>query len=383
MPWSFRIGRIAGIDLKLHFTFALILMVGALQWGVPHGPHGAFFGVVLVSLLFVCVVLHELGHALVARRFGIPTRDITLLPIGGVAQLARSPEDPRQELWIAAAGPAVSAVLATLLFGATALVLALPGVDGAPTAEALRTQLTQPSLPTLLAWLAGANATMALFNLLPALPMDGGRIFRAALSLRMGPERATALAASTGQVLAVALGLYGVLQGQFTLALIGLFVFMSAGQERHEVLARRVLSTLRVGDAYNTHARVLVPGDRLSRVVDYLLTSPQSAFAVVLGERLMGVLTRERALHALTREGPDTYVAGLMQREVPRIDADASLEEARRLMGEERVGILAVYRDDVFLGLLSVADLSEALVVASAVSRHPDAGRGGGARQVV
>ena len=374
MPWSIRIGRIAGIDLKLHFTFALILMVGALQWGVPHGPRGAFFGVLLVSLLFVCVVLHELGHALMARRFGIPTRDITLLPIGGVAQLERTPEDPRQELWIAAAGPVVSAVLAAVLFGATALVL---GASGLTDKETLRALLTQPSLPTLLAWLAGANATMALFNLLPALPMDGGRIFRAALSLRMGAERATTIAAGTGQVLAVGMGLFGILQGHVGLALIGLLVFMSAGRERAEVATRRVLTTLRVEDAYNKHALVLVPGDRLSRVVEYLLSSPQSDFAVVLGERLLGVLTRERILHALTHEGPDTYVSGLMQRDVPRIDAAATLEDARRMMGERRTGIVAVYRDDVFLGLLGVADLSEALAVASAVSRHPGAGGGG------
>ncbi|MBZ4418747.1 site-2 protease family protein [Myxococcus sp. RHSTA-1-4] len=376
MPWSIRIGRIAGIDLKLHFTFALILMVGALQWGVPHGPRGAFFGVLLVSLLFVCVVLHELGHALMARRFGIPTRDITLLPIGGVAQLERTPEDPRQELWIAAAGPVVSAVLAAVLFGATALVLGATSA-GLTGEETVRTLLTQPSLPTLLAWLAGANATMALFNLLPALPMDGGRIFRAALSLRLGAERATTIAAGTGQVLAVGMGLFGILQGHVGLALIGLLVFMSAGRERAEVAARRVLTTLRVEDAYNKHALVLVPGDRLSRVVEYLLSSPQSDFAVVLGEWLLGVLTRERILQALRREGPDTYVSGLMQRDVPRIDAAATLEDARRLMGERRTGIVAVYRDDVFLGLLGVADLSEALAVASAVSRHPGAGGGG------
>ncbi|NPC86821.1 site-2 protease family protein, partial [Pyxidicoccus fallax] len=375
MPWSIRIGRIAGIDLKLHFTFALILMVGALQWGVPHGPRGAFFGVLLVSLLFVCVVLHELGHALVARRFGIPTRDITLLPIGGVAQLSRAPETPRQELWIAAAGPAVSAVLAALLFGATALTL---GANGLTDAETLSTLLTQPSLPTLLAWLAGANATMALFNLLPALPMDGGRIFRAALSMRLGAERATTVATGVARVLAVGMGLFGIFQGQLGLALIGLVVFMSAGREQHEVLTRRVLSRVRVEDAYNKHALVLAPGDRLSRVMEYLLTSPQADFAVVLGERLLGVLTRERALQGLAYEGPATYVSGLMQRDVPRIDVDATLEDARRLMAEQRVGIVAVYRDDVYLGLLSLADLSEALAVASAAWRHPGAGGGGG-----
>lgn len=373
MLGSFRIGRIAGIDVKLHVTFALILALGAAQWGGPHGARGAVFGVMLVSLLFVCVVLHELGHALVARRFGIATRDITLLPIGGMAHLARNPSDPRQELWIAAAGPAVSAVLAGLFFGATALAMSAQGID---SGEALRAQLTQPTLPTLLSWLAGANAVMAVFNLLPALPMDGGRIFRAALSLRLGEARATRIASSVAQVVAAGMVVVGLVQGQFLLALVGLTVFLSAGRERQEVQARRVLSNLRVEDAYLRHGLTLLPGDRLSRVVEYLLGSRQQAFPVMLGERLLGVLTRQRALQALAHEGPDTYVSGLMQREVPRIEATATLEEAHQRMSELSVGYLAVHREDTFLGLIGVAELSEALAVASAVSQRPGTGDG-------
>jgi Zn-dependent protease len=370
MLGSFRIGRIAGIDVKLHVTFALILALGAAQWGGPHGTRGAVFGVLLVSLLFACVVLHELGHALMARRFGIATRDITLLPIGGLAQLSRTPKEPRQEMLIAAAGPAVSLGLAVLFFGATALAMSAHGITG----EALRAQLTQPTLPTLLSWLTGANAVMALFNLLPAFPMDGGRIFRAALSLRLGEARATTVASGVAQVLAVGMGIYGLVQGQFLLALIGLTVFLSASRERHDVQVRSVLSRLRVEDAFTRHGVVLAPGDRLSRVVEYLLGSRQQAFPVVLGERLLGVLTRQRVLQALSHEGPDAYVSGLMERDVPRIDASATLEEAHQRMSELRVGVLAVHREDSFLGLMGLAELSEALAVASAVSQRPGPG---------
>ncbi len=376
MLGSFRIGRIAGIDVKLHVTFALVLALGAAQWGGPHGTRGAVFGALLVSLLFACVVLHELGHALMARRFGITTRDITLLPIGGVAQLSRMPREPRQEIMIAAAGPAVSLGLAVLLFGATALAMAAHGLT---TGEALREQLTQPTLPTLLTWLTGANAMMAVFNLLPAFPMDGGRIFRAALSLKLGESRATGLASGVAQVLAVGMGIYGLVQGQFLLALIGLTVFLSASRERHDVHARTVLSRLRVEDAYTRHGVVLAPGDRLSSVVEHLLGSHQHAFPVVLGDRLLGVLTRQRILQALAHEGPATYVSGLMERDVPRIDASATLEEAHQRMSELRAGVLAVHREDTFLGLIGVAELSEALAVASAVSQR--AGPGDGMRQ--
>jgi Zn-dependent protease len=297
MSWSFRIGRIAGIDLKLHVTFALVLALGAAQWGAPHGARGAAFGVLLVALLFVCVVLHELGHALMARRFGITTDAIILLPIGGVAQLARSPEQPRHELWIALAGPVVNLVIA----GALLLATFPAGLAGLPE-ESLRAILSQPSPAALLLWLLGANVTMALFNLLPALPMDGGRILRAALAMRLGAARATPLAATIAQILAMGLGALALVNGHLMLALIAAFVFLGAGQERFAAHAQQTLSTLRVGDAYNRHALTLAPGDRLPRVVEYLLTTHQPEFAVMLGTQLLGVVTRGRVLEALQHE---------------------------------------------------------------------------------
>lgn len=365
MAWAFRIGRIAGIDLKLHITFALVLALGAAQWS-GHGARGAAFGVLLVSLLFVCVVLHELGHALMARRFGIATHAIVLLPIGGVAQLARSPEQPREELWISAAGPAVNLLIA----GALLLISLATGVSGLPD-ESLRAILSQPSLAALLLWLLGANVTMALFNLLPALPLDGGRILRAVLTLGLGAERATPLAATIGQVLALGLGVLAVVQGHIMLALIAGFVFLGAGQERFAAQAQKTLSTLRAGDAYSRNALVLSPGDRLLHVVQPLLTTHQPEFAVMLGSQLLGVVTRTRIVQALHEEPGDTYVAGLMERNVPRVEESASLEEVRRMLLERRVSVAAVYRGEELLGLLGLEGISSALAVASAMARPP------------
>jgi Zn-dependent protease/predicted transcriptional regulator len=371
MAWSFRIGRIAGIDLKLHVTFALILALGAAQWAGPHGARGAAFGVLLVSLLFVCVVLHELGHALMARRFGIATHAIVLLPIGGIAQLARSPDQPRHELWIAVAGPAVNLVIA----GALLLVTYSTGLAGLPE-ESLSALLSQPSPTALLLWLLGSNVTMALFNLLPALPMDGGRILRAVLSMRLGAARATPLAATVAQVLALGLGALALVGGQLMLAFIAAFVFFGAAQERFAAQAQQQLSTLYVGEAYNRHALTLAPGDRLPRLVEYLLTTQQQEFAVLLGGQLLGVVTRGRVLEALQNEPDAAYVAGLMERNVPRLDETTSLEEAHRLLSQRRCSVAAVYRGEEFLGLLGLASISEALMVASAIARPEFPGSG-------
>jgi CBS domain-containing protein len=217
---------------------------------------------------------------------------------------------------------------------------------------------------------------MALFNLLPALPMDGGRILRAALAMRLGAARATPLAATVAQVVAMGLGALALVNGQLMLAIIAVFIFLGAGQERFAAHAQQTLSTLRVGDAYHRHALTLVPGDRLPRVVEYLLTTHQPEFAVVLGNQLLGVVTRDRILAALQHEPRDTYVAGLMERNVPRVDEAVSLEEAYRMLGERRAAVAAVYRGEEFLGLIGLASISEALAVASAMARPPPS-RGG------
>ena len=370
MKWSFSIARVSGIDIKIHATFAAILGLGAFQWGFPKGLEGesslagAAFGMGLMILLFTCVVLHELGHSLVAQRFGLTVREIVLLPIGGIARLEKNPEKPLHELLIAAAGPLVNVAIAVVLFFAGGIAVNFGALEGRAIFE---TPAGPPSLAVLWAWLFTANVALAVFNMIPAFPMDGGRVLRAALAMKLGFSRATRIATGVGQAIAFAFGLLGVLSGNFILVIVAFFVFMGAGQERAEEQARTVLTTLRVGDAYNRYALTLAPGDHVSKVVDYILTSYQPDFAVMQGTRLLGVVTRDAVLTTLASEVNDLYVAGVMKRDVLTVDASQGLDDVRRLMAEKGERIVAVNRGEDFLGLVSMEDIAEALVVSSFV----------------
>ena len=362
MNWNFRIAQIAGIDIKVHVTFFLVLILGAFQWGgsTPGSPSGALFGVVLMILLFTCVTLHELGHSLVARHFGIPVKEITLLPLGGVAVLTKNPEKPVHELLIAAAGPLVNLVISIVLFFATGGTAQLNILGG--RGELLNT-LNQPSLSTLLLWLMTANISLFLFNLIPAFPLDGGRILRAILAMFLGYTRATRAASVVGQLIAIALGILGLTTGNFILALIAVFIFFGAGQENSTAQAKTMLSTLRIGDSYNKYAITLQNGDRVSKVVDYILTSYQPDFAVLFGVQLLGIVTRADVLHTLANNPNDLYVSEIMHRDVLKVDAAKTLDEVTELMNANSSRIAAVYNGPTYLGLVSVEDIQEAMAV--------------------
>ena len=364
MGWSFKIAEVSGINIRIHITFFLILLVGALQWGGASNPQGALFGILLMLLLFLCVTLHELGHSLVAQRFGIPVREIILLPLGGVALLTRTPEKPRDEFLIAIAGPLVNVVifLVLLLLGPVAGVGLL---DERLTFQGLQT----PSAETLRLWLLGANLMLVLFNLIPAFPLDGGRMLRALLAMRLGYPRATRLASTIGQGFAVLFGFIGVFTNNWSLLLIAVFVFFGAGQENADATAKHVLRTLRVGDAYNKHALTLAIGDRVSRVVDYILTSYQPDFAVMQGSKPIGIVTRANVLQALQAGMEDGYITGIMEREFVKVDASATLDDVRRTLAEQGGRVAAVYDGQTYLGLVSLEDISEAFLVASFLQR--------------
>jgi Zn-dependent protease len=227
MSWSWKVGRIAGIDIQVHYSFLLLLGWVTLTHYGAHGDLGeAIRGLVFIVALFGLVVLHELGHALAARRYGIHTRDITLLPIGGVARLEGMPKDPMQELVVALAGPAVNVVLAADIYAVLAL-----GQGLTPAGSVLR---VGGSVLDQLLWL---NVSLAVFNLLPAFPMDGGRVLRALLAMRLDRVRATQVAASMGQAMALVLAVLGFFFNPF-LILIALFVWFGAAQEASQVQVR-------------------------------------------------------------------------------------------------------------------------------------------------
>jgi Zn-dependent protease len=369
MSWAFRIAQVRGIDIKVHITFFLILFLGGFQWAdsVPGNPlEGALFGVVLMMLLFACVTLHELGHSIAAQYYGIPVKEIVLLPLGGVALISRNPEKPLHELVIAAAGPLVNVVIAIVLFG----VVAGTGIVPANLND-LGQLLNSPSWQTMLLWLLAANVSLVIFNLIPAFPLDGGRIFRALLAMGIGYPKATRVASVVGQVAAVGLGIWGLTSGNVLLILVAVFIFIGAGQEAAvPPNATGVLKTMRVGDAYNKHALQLQIGDRVSKAVDYILTSYQPDFAVMQGSNVLGVITRDDVLRNLATDPSDRFVTEIMQRNVMRIDANKSLDEARQMMSEQGARVAGVFDGALFLGLVNIDDIGEAFAVLTFVQRQ-------------
>lgn len=358
MKWSARLGRFAGIDVYVHVTFlALIAWLAAVYWSATGTLAGVLAGVATILMLFACVLLHEYGHALTARRFGIGTRHITLLPIGGIATLESMPRDPRQEILVALAGPAVNLVIAAI---AWALILAagLPG--GAPARLA-----DMGFLPTLLT----ANLALALFNLLPAFPMDGGRVLRALLALRMDRVRATRVAATVGQGLAVGLGLLG-LMGNPILLLIAAFVWIGAGAEAGAVEADARLSRQLAERAMITDFRTLAPGDPLSRAVDLTLAGAQKDFPVVDGGRVVGMLSQAAVLRGLRDQGAAAAVSGLM---APPLTAPAGasladlLAEIRRGDGEGEGRAVCILRGERLVGMVDLDNIVEFLRIQAAL----------------
>lgn len=359
MKWSFRIARVFGIDVKIHITFSLILILGAMQWS-RFGGRGMLFGVLLMLLLFLCVTLHELGHSVVAQRFGIRVREIVLLPIGGVAMLARNPSTPLQELLIAIAGPAVNVVIAVIL---GSYVAAQSYASGIAPQSPMEAAVSGPSSATMLIWLLNANVILVLFNMIPAFPLDGGRVLRALLGMVMEPTRATTISAGVGQIMALALGALAIFAGQIVLAFIAAFIFLMAGATRQDEQAKSVLSSRKVGDVYKKYALVLDETDRVSRVVDYLLSSYQDHFAVVRSGELLGVVSREEVVESVAMTLADEPVTSIMLRDIPGVDASTKLDEVRQVMDEQTSRVVAVYDCGVFLGLTSAQDLADALAI--------------------
>jgi Zn-dependent protease/predicted transcriptional regulator len=361
MNWSFEILRIRGISLRVHITFFIIVILSALQWSdLGGGVGGALFGVILILLLFVCVALHELAHSLVAQHYGIPVRSITLLPLGGVAQISKNPDTPLHDLLIAVAGPLVNVLIAGVLAVVLGTGLHLNVLAGRGL---LNGDFNQPTWTNLLFWLLAANVSLALFNLIPAFPLDGGRIFRALLAMALGYPRATRIAGVVGQLLALGLGIVGILISDWVLVLIAVFIFVGAGQQTPVAESKTVLSTQKLADAYNKNALTLVIGDRVSKAVDYILTSYQPDFAVMQGNKLLGIVSRDDVLRSLSTNIEDLYAQQIMQRDVLKLDASLTLAEARTQMTEKAHRVAAVFQGDVYLGLISLEDIAEAFMI--------------------
>lgn len=364
MSWSIPLGRVLGTEIRLHLTFLLLLAWIGVAHGIQGGSAAALDGVLYISLIFACVLLHEFGHVLAARRYGIATPDITLLPIGGVARLERIPEKPAEELVVALAGPAVNLVIAAILLTLLGGVASLDAMAG----------IEDPG-HSMLARLFWVNVVLAGFNLLvPAFPMDGGRVLRALLSTRLDRRRATDIAARIGQVLAFGLGFLGLVGGAPLLVFVALFVWLGAGAESHAVRLREVARGMVAADAMITRFETLPVAATIGDAVELLLRSAQTEFPVVDGAgRLRGVLTRSDLIRALRDAGPDLPVLEAMQREVPTVVAQAPLGAALEAMHAAAGPVGVTDRAGRLVGLLTQENLGEMLMVEAAQRRRPAA----------
>lgn len=359
MSWSLSIGRAFGIPLRVHLTFLLIVAFGAYKWGAAHGLAGAGFGVALTLLLFVGVLLHELGHSLVARHFGIPVLEIVLLPIGGIAALGAKPERPRHELLIALAGPLVNLGIAMVL-GAV-----LFGLLGAGMLNLELVKSLTPSWSTLLVLLLVGNLTLGLFNLLPIFPMDGGRVLRALLASRFGATRATRWAAGFGQVAAVGLGIFAIVGGHFFLALIAGMVFLAAGRERFEASVAGALRELTARDACEVPSVLLEPGDRIATALRASMRTPQTVFPIVLGGELLGVVDRADLAIGARTVGAEAYVLSVARRDVVRVPADMPLDQVLEALRRQGAPLALVEDDGVPIGFVTHDRLNTSVMLAA------------------
>lgn len=370
LGWSITLFRVGETQVRLHPTFFLLLAVVALTEALQGGTAAALYGVVFVSILFLCVVLHEFGHVFAARRYGIKTPDVTLWPFGGVASMESMPEKPGQEIIVALAGPAVNVVIAV---GLTVIL----GVRF-DLSQVAQFELAQS---TMLAQVAAANIALVVFNLIPAFPMDGGRVLRALLAIRMGLARATQVAATIGQGIAVVLGVLG-LFGNPMLIIIAIFIFLAASGEAGFVQARVVARAHVARDAMITAYVALPVTATVDDAARQLLATTQQEFPVVDGAgRLRGMVTRDGIVGQLSAHGGAVPVLDMMVQEVPSVAPNTSLEQVFTMMQKSQSRFMAVTDtvDQRLLGYISQENIAELIMIRTsqahwaATSRMPHA----------
>jgi len=358
MKWSWRVGRVAGINIYLHATLLILLAwIAQRYYSWRQRPGDVIDAVLFIAAFFVIVLLHELGHALTARRFGIRTRDITIMPIGGLARMERMPDDPRQELLVALAGPAVNVLLALLYFGTIG-----------PAAALVHPRDLQPIGGHFLSSLVWSNVAMAAFNLVPAFPMDGGRVLRALLALRLGPRRATRIAVDVGQALAFSIGAIGLYAMNPILVFIALFVYLGAEDEAELAQARSVLEGVPIRRVMVSNFRSLTPADILQRAVEETLAGFHLDFPVVDNHRVVGMLTRRDLLSALAKRGQSARVDEVMQRQFRTADPEEDAQNVFARLEECECHSLPVVQEDRVIGIVTAENVREFLRIQSALA---------------
>ncbi|MDZ7720708.1 MAG: site-2 protease family protein [Balneolaceae bacterium] len=361
MSSSLKIGRFAGIKVQIHWTFWLLfLFIGFLVFT----KDGTFADLIWHSLfimgLFICVVLHEFGHALTAKNYGIPTRSITLLPIGGLASLKKIPDNPKEEFLVAIAGPAVNVVIAIIL-----VIFVPTETYTSMDPETLQEELSMITPDNFLFYLLTANIALVLFNLIPAFPMDGGRIFRAILTMKMGRIKATQIAASVGKFLALLFFLYGLFYG-ILLSVIAVFIWFGAHSENIMIQQIELMRGYKIRDAMITEYSTLNPDDILKTAVDKILASTQQDFVVVENGEIAGILYMNDLSKALQSSGEETPVREVMDTSVVTLEANNELSSAYQKLNRKNRNFFPVLENGEIIGVMDMNNINEFLTFRSA-----------------
>jgi Zn-dependent protease/CBS domain-containing protein len=358
MGGAFKIGRFSGIDVRVHWTFFLLLAFFAfIGYQASGSPLGALTATAMIVALFICVLLHEFGHSLVAQRLGIEIHSITLLPLGGVSNLESLPEKPADEIKITVAGPLVNVVLAPIFFGVGLLLGAVPRLPADPFMDI-------GSVGQFIFYLGYLNVVLAVFNLLPAFPLDGGRILRALLATRLGALRATDISSAVGQLFAVAFFLIGLISGNLLLALVAVFIYFGATGESQMVRQQEKTRGLTVSDVMGTKPRTetVTPYHTFGQVLDTVIHGYQEDFPVLdESGNLVGMLTRDEIM--IAAHSPERYqsVRELMKTNVPTISSKADLfEDGLRILQQSGLRALPVTENGELVGMLTIEDVGHA-----------------------
>ncbi len=358
LKYALKLGKPFGIQVYVHWTFLLIILWVIFldaQQGLP--AKEIIYSVLFVLAIFVCVVIHELSHSLTARKYGISTRSITLLPIGGVADLERIPENPRQELAVSIAGPISNLVIALVLW----LLINLTG-----DFNIQQEHLQSINSSNFFIVLTFANVMLAVFNMLPVFPMDGGRVFRSVLALRLPREQATYIAMSIAKFLAVGLALLGIFFNPF-LVIIAVFIFLGAQREYEMMRFSSVLEGYTVEDILITEFTPLHPDDPLQRAVDILLSTPEQRFVITQDNKVKGILTRNDIIHGLTNHEKDEKIAVIMNKDVTTFFANTPLQKAYQTMYNKGITMVPVVNSDgELMGIIDMETINEFLMIKSA-----------------
>jgi Zn-dependent protease len=359
--WSLHVGTFGGTEVRLHATFLLLVALFGWVTLANHGPAAALQTVAFIIAIFFCVLLHEFGHVLAARRYGIQTTDVTLLPIGGLARLERMPRKPSQELVVALAGPAVNVAIYLLI---------LPFLSSAPPFSFRYDMMQAPFFERLAYW----NMMMVAFNMIPAFPMDGGRVLRSALAHVMDYGNATRIAATIGQTIAVIAGVLALFTtGNPLIVIIAIFIFMGAGQEAAYVSDQEALRGLRVQDAMLTDFRTLRQDAVLKDAVDLLLSGTQHDFPVMNTEgQVHGMLTRTSLISGLAQHGPQQAVTTVSEPCDMTLKPYHPLQDAMDHLRSSSSPALPVLDplSGKLLGLLTLENIGEMMMVRAALGQQ-------------